>query len=160
MLQGLATQYERVQSFCLSFDIHFEHIKLFLDLFMASSPDFQLGPYMQISQIYDDIWKNHQVFVDIAHGRSWQNFSKSEQEKLRGKLDSANSNFRLPPSNAFARVLLSVWIVIPSSSQHDADGQAPNGEQTALRDWDVTMKIRSRRRSGNWCSLSRCLAAF
>jgi len=51
------------------------------------------------------IWRE---FFDIAHGRSWQNFSKSEQEKLRGKLDSANFNFRLPQSNAFARVLLSV----------------------------------------------------
>ena len=28
-------------------------------------------------------------FLDISHGRSWQNFSKSEQDKLRGKLDSA-----------------------------------------------------------------------
>jgi len=52
--------------------------------------------------------KFHQEFLDIAHGRSWQNFSKSEQEKLRGKLDSANFNFRLPPSNAFSRVLLSL----------------------------------------------------
>ena len=69
MLQGLATQYERVQSFCLSFDIHFEHTKLFLDLFWASSPDFQLGPDMQISQNHDDIWKNQQEFLDIAHGR-------------------------------------------------------------------------------------------
>ena len=67
MLQGLATQYERVQSFCLSFDIHFEHIKLFLDLFMASSPDIQLRPAMQISQNYVGIWKIQQ---DIAHGRS------------------------------------------------------------------------------------------
>ena len=63
---------------------------------------------MQISQNHDDIWENHQEFLDIAHGRSWQNFSKSEQEKLRGKLDSANFNFRLSPSKAFARVLLSV----------------------------------------------------
>ena len=57
-------------------------------------------------------------FFDIAHGRSWQNFSKSEQEKLRGKLDSANFNFRLPQSTAFARVLLSVF---ESSSRRQAN---------------------------------------
>jgi len=40
----------------------------------------------------------------------------------------------------YHRAMLSIgfysqfWIVTPSSSQHDADGQAPNGEQTALRD--------------------------
>ena len=108
MIQGLATHHARVQLFCLFCDIHFEHIKLFLDLFLSSSPDIQLGLAMQISQNYVDIWKIQQKFLDIAHGRSWQNFSKSEQEKLSGKLDSANFNFRLPPSNAFARVLLSV----------------------------------------------------
>ena len=75
---------------------------------MASSPDFQLGPAMQISQNHDDIWKNQQEFLDIAHGRSWQNFSKSEQEKLRGKLDSANFNFGLPPSNAVGGSVMGV----------------------------------------------------
>jgi len=66
---------------------------------------------MQISQNHDDIWENHQEFLDIAHGRSWQNFSKSEQEKLRGKLHSANFNFRLPPSNAFLGSLTAAnWV--------------------------------------------------
>ena len=34
-------------------------------------------------------------FLDISLRRSWQNFSKTEQEKLIGKLDSAIFNFRL-----------------------------------------------------------------
>jgi len=49
---------------------------------------------MQISQNYVDIWKIHQEFLDVTHGRLWQNFSKSEQEKIIGKLDSAKFNFR------------------------------------------------------------------
>jgi len=35
------------------------------------------------------MWNIQQKFLDISVGRSWQNFSKSEQEKLSGKLDSA-----------------------------------------------------------------------
>ena len=108
--QGLSTRLARVKLFCLSFDIHYEHIKIFCDLFWSSPPDIQLGSPMQISQNYVHIWKIQQEFLDIAHGRFWQNFPKTEQEKLRGKLDSANSNFRLPPSNAFARVLLSLLL--------------------------------------------------
>jgi len=34
---------------------------------------------MQISQIYVDIWKIQQEFLDISHGHSWQNFSKSSR---------------------------------------------------------------------------------
>jgi len=56
-------------------------------------------------------------FFEIAHWRSWQNFSKSEQEKLRGKLDSANFNFRLPQGTAFARHP----IVKKSSSRRQAN---------------------------------------
>ena len=49
-----------------------------------------IGEFLKIRSISGKI--RHEFF-DIAHGRSWQNFSKSEQEKLRGKLDSANFNF-------------------------------------------------------------------
>jgi len=63
---------------------------------------------MQISRIFDNIWNIQQEFLDISLGRSWQNFSKSEQKKLRGKLDSAIFNFRLPPSNAFHFGCLSI----------------------------------------------------
>ena len=100
--KGLSTYHAHVKLVCLFCDIHFEHIRIFCDLCLSSSPDIQLEHSMQIPQNYVDIWKIQQEFLDMAHGRSWQNFSKSEQEKLSGKLDSANFNFRLPPSNAFA----------------------------------------------------------
>jgi len=101
-----------------------------------------LNLVMQISRFFYNCWNIHQEFLDISFGRSWQNFLKSEQEKLRGKLDSAIFNFRLPPSNAFARVL---------QKKKKNSYKAPNGEQTALRECDITMEIRGRGRSGNWC---------
>jgi hypothetical protein len=110
------------------------------------------------------------------------NCSKSDQNLEKSRLNflillmdvpgriSRNQNRRNYVVNWILQILISdyhramlslgfcsqFWIVIPSSSQHDA-GQGPNGEQTALRECDVTINIRNRRRSGNWCILSRCL---
>ena len=78
ILQGLVSQHASTQVFCLSYDIHFEHIQIFCDLFLSFSPDIQLGPAMQIFQIYVDIWSVHTVHTCIHthisslpyHGRS------------------------------------------------------------------------------------------
>ena len=84
-----------MKKICLSFVIHFSMLK-FVWIVLHSAHVILIGVLCtKFLKITSKSGKIPLEFLDIAHGRSWQNFTKSEQQKLRGKLDSANFNFRL-----------------------------------------------------------------